>query len=36
MNLYCNATGQQINLEKSLIHCAKGGSASVSGEIKEI
>ena len=36
MNLYCNATGQQISLEKSSIHCAKGCSASVSGEIKEI
>ena len=36
LNLYCSASRQQINLDKSSIHFAKGCSAGVHNEIKEI
>lgn len=34
--MYCSASGQQINLDKSSIHFAKGCSVGVRNEIKEI
>jgi hypothetical protein len=36
LNLYCSASGQQINFDKSSIHFAKGCSVGVRSEIKEI
>ena len=34
--LYCPASGQQINMEKSSIHFAKGCSNQIREEIKEM
>ena len=36
LNIYCQALGQQINMEKSSIHFAKGCSQSLREEIKDI
>lgn len=36
LNLYCSASGQQMNLDKSSIHFAKGCSVVARNEIKEI
>jgi len=36
MNIYCRASGQQINMDKSSIHFAKGVSNRTREEIKNI
>jgi hypothetical protein len=36
LSTYCQALGQQINMDKSSIHFAKGCSQSLGGEIKDI
>ena len=36
LNIYCQASDQQINMKKSSIHFAKGCSQSLKGEIKNI
>lgn len=34
LNIYCQATGQRINADKSSIHFAKGVSENIQEEIK--
>ena len=36
LEAYCQASGQQINMDKSSIHFGKGCSQSLGGEIKDI
>lgn len=36
LQVYCRASGQQVNMEKSSIHFAKGVTATTRGEIMEV
>jgi hypothetical protein len=36
LNIYCQASGQQINMEKSSIHFSKGVTVSMRQDIKEV
>ena len=36
LQTYCRASGQQVNMDKSSIHFAKGVSKSTKGEIMDL